>query len=86
MAIKTAIFSAASVDIVDFDAAEKMVTKTNLNYKLETSSLGSFSLIGILAVRYFETAIAMVYSDGDGRRCRPSSSKSMACACIAIKC
>ena len=29
MAIKMAIFSAASIDIVDFDAAEKMVNKTN---------------------------------------------------------
>ena len=45
MAIKTAIFSVASVKIVDFDAAEKMTTKTNLNYKLESSSLGYFSLI-----------------------------------------
>ena len=86
MAIKIAIFSAASVEIVDFDAAEKMTTKTSLKLILDPLNLASFSLIVCLTVRYFETAIAMVYSDGDGRRCRPSSSKSMACACIAIKC
>ena len=71
MAVCKATSGAALTDVAALEAVSEVAKMNRLYNELTTSGLQAFSSMHILEGRGLHDAIAMTYSNGESRFCRP---------------